>query len=104
MKACNKHPWLSRELGIHRRLLYDWRDPLDEDNPGPFRSREFALRKEITELRRLLANRSCFMLLLMLSRSPTQHLLGIMSKEDHAEEPKAATLWRPSVRTSIIQR
>jgi transposase-like protein len=44
---------LSRELGVHRRLLYKWRDQLDpaeiEELP-PQNSRESTLRKEVTEL------------------------------------------------------
>ena len=58
MKVCNNVLRLSRELGIHRRLLYNWRDRLDEGNPAPVRSREFILRKEITKLKRLLANKT----------------------------------------------
>jgi transposase-like protein len=38
MKACDNIPRLSRELGIDRRLLYHWRDRLDQGallHPGP---------------------------------------------------------------------
>ena len=58
MKSCDNILKLSRELGIHRRLLYNWRERLDESNPAPLRSREFILRKEITKLKRLLANKT----------------------------------------------
>jgi transposase-like protein len=58
MKACDNILRLSRDLGVHRRLLYHWRDRLEENNPGPRRSREFILRKEITKLKRLLANKT----------------------------------------------
>ncbi|SRR5260370_12660406 len=34
MNACNNVLGLPRELGIHRRLLYNWRDRFDQSNPG----------------------------------------------------------------------
>jgi transposase-like protein len=52
MKSCDNILRRSRELGIHRRLLYNWRERLDESNPAPLRSREFILPKEITKLKR----------------------------------------------------
>jgi transposase-like protein len=58
MKSCDNILRLSRELGIHRRLLYNWRERLDESNPAQFRSRELILRKEITKLKRALANKT----------------------------------------------
>jgi len=35
MKACDNIVRLSRELGICRRLLYNWRDRLDVTDPPP---------------------------------------------------------------------
>lgn len=58
MNACDNIVRLSRELGIGRRLLYNWRDQLDETDPPPSRSRELILRKQITKLKRLLANKT----------------------------------------------
>ena len=58
MNACDNILGLSRELGIGRRLLYNWRDRLDETNPPPARSRELILRKQINKLKRLLANKA----------------------------------------------
>ena len=58
MKSCENIVRLSRELGMHRRLLYNWRDRSDETNPGPHRSREIILRKQITKLKGLLANKT----------------------------------------------
>lgn len=58
MNACDNIVGLSRELGIGRRLLYNWRDQLDETDPPPPRSRELILRKQITKLKRLLANKT----------------------------------------------
>jgi transposase-like protein len=58
MKVCDNVLGLSRELGIHRRLLYNWRERIDEGSPTPPRSREFILRKEITKLKQVLANKT----------------------------------------------
>ena len=59
MNLCDNVLKLSRELGIHRRLLYSWRDRLDEGNPSPIPvPRSENLRKEITKLKRLLANKT----------------------------------------------
>jgi putative transposase len=51
-----------RELGVHRRLLYKWRDqvdPADADGEVTLpNSRESTLRKEISKLKRLLADKT----------------------------------------------
>ncbi len=57
MKACDNVLGLSRELGIGRRLLYNWRDQLDETDAPPPRSRELIPRKQINKLKRMLAKR-----------------------------------------------
>jgi transposase-like protein len=52
---------LSEELGIHRRLLYKWRDqlePVDEGERAPANSRELEVRKEVGRLKRLLADKT----------------------------------------------
>jgi transposase-like protein len=51
---------LARKLGIHRRLLYKWRDQLElaDDGKGPPANlRERELRKEVSQLKRLLGNK-----------------------------------------------
>lgn len=51
---------LSEELGVHRRLLYKWRrqlEPTSPDGESPADLREFTLRKEISQLKRLLAEK-----------------------------------------------
>jgi transposase-like protein len=58
MKSCDNILRLSKELGVHRRLLYNWRERLDESNPAQLFSRESILRKEISKLKRLLANKT----------------------------------------------
>src|SRR6266853_941845 len=62
MNACENILRLSRELGVHRRLLYKWRDqvdPADADGEVTLpNSRESTLRKEISKLKRLLADKT----------------------------------------------
>jgi transposase-like protein len=62
LKSCDNIVALSHELGVHRRLLYKWRDQLDpseipEESP-PQNSRESTLRKEVSQLKRLLADKA----------------------------------------------
>ena len=53
---------LSQELGVHRRLLYKWRDQFDPFDSGeespPGNSRESTLRKEINQLKRVLVDKT----------------------------------------------
>ena len=62
LKSCDNIVALSQELGVHRRLLYQWRDrldPVDSDEASPpGNSRESALRKEISQLKRVLADKT----------------------------------------------
>ena len=62
MKQCEDISALAAELGIHRRLLYRWRDQLDrvdrEEGPPPQNSRELTLRKEVSRLKRVLADKT----------------------------------------------
>jgi transposase-like protein len=61
LKSCDNIVALSQELGVHRRLLYQWRDQSEasrsEQSP-PGNSRESALRKEISQLQRALADKT----------------------------------------------
>jgi transposase-like protein len=62
LKACENIVELSQELGIHRRLLYKWRDQFDPFDGGeessPGNSRESMLRKEVSQLRRVLVDKT----------------------------------------------
>ena len=58
MNACDNIVALAREVGVGRRLLYNWRGRFDETNPPPVQSRELILRKQILRLKRLLANKT----------------------------------------------
>ena len=62
LKNCDNIVALAQELGVHRRLLYKWREQLDpaeipEESP-PQSSRESTLRKEVSQLKRLLADKA----------------------------------------------
>ncbi len=62
LKACDNIVELSQELGVHRRLLYKWRDqfdPFDQgEEPLPGSSRESTLRKEVNQLKRVLVDKT----------------------------------------------
>jgi transposase-like protein len=58
MKSCDNVLRPSRELGIPRRCLYNWRDRFEETGPPQTLSRELILRRQIGKLKRLLANKT----------------------------------------------
>jgi transposase len=62
LKTCDNIVELSQELGVHRRLLYKWRDQFDPFDSGeelpPGNSRESTLRKEINQLKRVLVDKT----------------------------------------------
>jgi transposase-like protein len=62
MKQCDNILALAEEVGVHRRLLYKWReqfDPVDKGEwPPPQNSRESTLRKEVSQLKRVLADKT----------------------------------------------
>src|SRR2546429_5946691 len=77
MNSCGNIVGLARELGVCRRVLYNWRDQLDETNPG--RSRELILRKQIIKLKQLLANKT-------LEVDFFRHALQRVRSEEHTSE------------------
>jgi transposase-like protein len=56
---CDNIVALAKELGISRRLLYTWREQLEprESHGPPMNSREATLRKEVRQLKRVLAEK-----------------------------------------------
>ena len=61
LKQCDNIIELAKELGVHRRLLYTWRDKLEPAEGGegpPPNSREATLRKEVSQLKRALADKT----------------------------------------------
>ena len=61
LKSCDNIVALSQELGVHRRLLYKWRDQLEpiEDGEGPpANSRERELLQRVTQLKRVVADKT----------------------------------------------
>ena len=62
MKHCDNILALSAELELDRRLMYRWRDQLDPVDKGewppPQNSRESTLRKEVSQVKRVLADKT----------------------------------------------
>ena len=61
LKSCENIVALAEELGIHRRLLYKWRDqlePVEAGEPAPANSREGELRQQINRLKRVVADKT----------------------------------------------
>jgi transposase-like protein len=60
LTQCDNIGELAKELGIRRRLLYTWREKLEPVESGegpPANSREATLRKEVSRLKRVLAEK-----------------------------------------------
>jgi len=59
LQGCENIVELAKELGIHRQLLYRWREQLAPgDEPVRENSREVTLRKEVSQLKRVLAEKT----------------------------------------------
>jgi transposase-like protein len=61
LKTCDTIVALSKELGVHRRLLYKWRDqfaPFDESaEPATGSSPQATLRRKVHQLKRVLVDK-----------------------------------------------
>ena len=60
LTQCDNIGALAKELGISRRLLYTWREKLESVESGegpPENAREATLRKEVSRLKRVLAEK-----------------------------------------------
>ncbi len=59
LNQCENIVTLAKELGISRRLLYTWREQLEprESHGPPANAREATLRKELSHLKRVLAEK-----------------------------------------------
>jgi transposase len=60
LNHCENIVELAKELGISRRLLYGWREKLellDCSGEPPANAREATLRKEVSQLKRVLAEK-----------------------------------------------
>ena len=60
LTQCDNIVELAKELGISRRLLYTWREqlePVERSEGPPANSRETTLRKEVSRLKRVLAEK-----------------------------------------------
>ena len=61
LKSCENVVVLAEELGVHRRLLYKWRDqmePIDDGQAPPENSKERELRLQVAQLKRLVADKT----------------------------------------------
>ena len=61
LKSCDNIVALSEELGVHRRLLYKWRDQMESIDDGqgpPENSKERELRLQVAQLKRLVADKT----------------------------------------------
>ena len=62
MRDCDNIGALAQELGVHRRMLYKWRDQLEPVDSGngeqPENRRESTLRQENSQLKRALADKT----------------------------------------------
>jgi len=60
LNQCDNIVELAKELGISRRLLYTWREklePTSSEGGPPANAREATLRKELSQLKRVLAEK-----------------------------------------------
>jgi transposase-like protein len=61
-KCCENIEWLARELGVPRQTLYRWHEEgernAEDGEPIPEKSRESRLRRELRELKRLVAKQA----------------------------------------------
>jgi transposase len=61
-KCCENIEWLTEELGAPRQTLYRWHEEsermVEEGEPIPEKSRESRLRRELRDLKRLVAKQA----------------------------------------------
>jgi|SRR5215472_1174172 len=61
-KCCENIEWLAKELGVPRQTLYRWNEESERDaeegEPIPEKSRESRLRREVRDLKRLVAKQA----------------------------------------------
>jgi transposase-like protein len=58
LKSCDNIGALAQELGLHRRLLYKWRDQLEPVEHGEAVPSTPELRQQVRRLKRLLAEKT----------------------------------------------
>ncbi len=61
-KCCENIEWLAKELGVPRQTVYRWHEEsqrnAEESEPIPEKSRESRFRREVRELKRLVAKQA----------------------------------------------
>ena len=58
LKSCDNIVALAQELGLHRRLLYKWRDQLEPGEHEEPRASTPELRQQVRQLKRMLAEKA----------------------------------------------
>jgi len=58
LKSCDNIVALAQELGLHRRLLYKWRDQLEPVEHGEAAPSTPELRQQVRQLKRRLAEKA----------------------------------------------
>jgi transposase len=84
MKQCDNIGALAKELDIHRRMLYRWRDhlePVTKKEAPPPQSSEARLRNEINQLKRALADKTL----------EVDFFKGALQKVEARRQPQAGT-------------
>src|ERR1044072_9970136 len=84
MKQCDDIGALAKELDIHRRMLYRWRnqlDPVKQNEGSAPNSREARLRHEVNQLKRALAEKTL----------EVDFLTGVLLKIEARRQPQDVT-------------
>ena len=95
LEQCDNIVALARALGISRRLLYTWREklePLERGERSPATSREATLRKEVSQLKRVLAEK---VLEVDFFKGALQHVEAQRQRSGQAGAPASMPRSRP---------
>ena len=95
LEQCDNIVALAKALGISRRLLYTWREqlePLECGERPPATSREATLRKEVSQLKRVLAEK---VLEVDFFKGALQHVEARRQRSGQAGAPASMPRSRP---------
>jgi transposase len=95
LKTCDNIVALSKELGVHRRLLYKWRDqfaPFDEhaEEPATGSSPQATLRRKVHQLKRVLVDKTL----------EVDFFKGALQKVEARRQQSGRSGWKASTTTS----
>jgi len=95
LRGCDNIVVLSEELGVHRRLLYKWRDRLEAIDGGqapPENSKERELRLQVAQLKRLVADKTL----------EADFFKGVLPKS-RGSTPGGQASWRDGIAAQTLQ-